>query len=221
VRLFTSPVTPGAVERRLRRTARSTLGAARPLAGWARAAIVAGAIVGLGWSIHRAWDARTPWLTPRHRPEALCFALARPPAFGPPMAVQPNAAVVAGHFPADTPPVLALQETMHFGDEMVADAYRHRVGDFDVTSLWVRLPEAGGPAHWLLVAWIENGDLAVCSFRFDSRGPVIPAETRVWGNRLLRRILIPAYFAAGAVPEVRLRLQRAAALPAFGPGPQD
>lgn len=216
VRLFTAPVTPGAVERRLRRLRVRAGRALRPVLGWAWAAAVAGSLGALGWAVHRAWEARTPWLAPRHRAEAVCFELARPPAFAPPMPVEPDAALITGHFPAGTPPGFALQQAMHFTDDMVALERRHAVGDFEVASLWLRLPEPGGPAHWLVLGWIEDGDLAVCSFRFASRGPVIPPETRAWGDRLIERALKPWLFTAGAVPAVRLR---GTAMPTFGAAP--
>uniref|UniRef100_A0A832I3G9 Uncharacterized protein n=1 Tax=Eiseniibacteriota bacterium TaxID=2212470 RepID=A0A832I3G9_UNCEI len=217
VRLFTSPVTPGAVERRLARLRARALAGARPLVGWAWGALFAAGVAALAWSAHAWWTSRTPWLAPRHRAEAVCFALAAPPRFAPELEVQPNAALVPGHFPPGAPPALALQEVMHFTDDMTVRQRRHRVGDFDVTSLWLRLPEPGGPAHWLVLAWVENGDLAVCSFRFESRGPVIPRETLRWGNRLMNRVLRPELFVADRLPDVRLRATREDALAAFGP----
>src|SRR5436309_1282398 len=78
---------------------------------------------------------RVPLLTPRHRAEALCFALAAPPPFTPPMAGEPGAALVRGRFGAATPAAMALRQAMRFDDPMVHSERTERVGDFDVTTL--------------------------------------------------------------------------------------
>src|SRR5262245_59681976 len=112
VRALTSPVTPGAVDRRLQRH----LG---PLLSWVWIVAVLCFVValgGVGWS---AWNARIPMLTPRHRAEALCFALESPPHFTPPMTIEPSAALVRGRFTRETPAAMALQNAMNFSDEMV------------------------------------------------------------------------------------------------------
>lgn len=160
-----------------------------------------------------------PTVVPRHRAEALCFALAGPPAFEPPMPVESNAAVVEGHFPANTTVAIALQSQMRFEDHMVMDQTHQAVGDFDVTALWLKLPDARGLATWLVIGWIEDGDLAVCSFRFGS----VSAETeqvgdvRFWGQRLMHQVLVPENFQSGTLPDVRGHLSAGQRLPRFGP----
>lgn len=150
-----------------------------------------------------AWSSWTPVLAPRHRPEALCFALARA-RFAPPMTVEPSAAIVRGRFGPQTPAALAAREAMHFTDDMVLQERRSRVGDYDVTVMWLRLPGLRG-GHWLVVAWMEESDLAVCSFRFADGGTDLSSDEALWGDRLLGRILTPENFRAGALPPIRLR----------------
>jgi len=212
VRLFTSPVTPDAVERRLRRQL-------APLLTWIWVGGLAALALFATWAGWTLWSARVPLLAPRHRPEALCFALAERPAFSPPVSIEPSAAVIHGSFPPTTPPLMALQSAMSFRDEMVVEARHRRVGDFEVGSVWLRLPEAGGSTHWLVIGWIENSDLAVCNFRFGGRGPVIDGDERVWGEWLMQRLLRPENFQAGALPRVRARIGSHASLPRFGPPP--
>src|SRR5687768_9425327 len=54
------------------------------------------------WTLDAA-SRRDPELMPRHRAEALCFALALPPPFEPPMAVHSSSALVRGRFGVTTP----------------------------------------------------------------------------------------------------------------------
>jgi hypothetical protein len=192
---------------------------ARPLVR--RLAMLAPLLVlaALVYLVLHLWSHRTPVLVPRHRPEALCFALAQPPVFAPPMRVEPSAALVRGRFTPSTPPALAVQRVMHFTDEAIEHQWQRRVGDYDVSLLWLRLPEDGGARHWLIVAWMEEGDLALCSFRFAGDDPELTAEQKLWGSQLLHRILVPEYFEAGRPPGVRLRAAHGSALPAFGPQP--
>jgi hypothetical protein len=158
---------------------------------------IAGALVGL------VWARRAPVLVPQHRPEALCFALAQS-GFAPPMTVEPSAAVVRGRFGTSTPATMAVREAMSFTDDMVIREDARRVGDYDVSILWLRLP-GQRPGHWLVVAWMEGSDLAVCSFRFASDDTDLASEETLWGDRLLETILTPANFRAGTLPAVRLR----------------
>src|SRR5438034_9184103 len=110
--------------------------------GWLIAiALVA---VGLGYIALERWSQGPPPLVPRHRPEALCFALAQPPAFAPPMRVEPSAALVRGRFTASTPAAVALQEVMDFSDLMVVRRWTRHVGGYDVCTMWLRLPDPGG-----------------------------------------------------------------------------
>jgi hypothetical protein len=151
------------------------------------------------------WSARTPSLAPRHRAEALCFALAQPPAFAPPMRVAAEAALVRGRFAASTPAAYAVREAMRLDEPMVRDERVRRIGDYRVTTMWVRLPPGGGGRHALIVAWMEGADLAVCTFRFAGDDEEPAPAARAWGVTLLRRVLRNANFRAGALPPVRLR----------------
>lgn len=209
-RLLTGPLPTAALEARLGGVARPALrvlGMAAPVL----------CLTALAWAFVDVWSHRAPTLAPRHRPEALCFSLASPPRFAPPMTVEPSAALVRGRFNAATPPALALREVMHFDDRMVISERTQRVGDYDLATVWLRLP---GPArHWLVVGWMEGGDLAVCSFRFTGEADNLTPDESLWGSRLLARILIPENFQAGTLPAVRLRADHDGALPLLGPKP--
>jgi hypothetical protein len=209
-RLLTGPLPTAALEARLAAVARPALrvlGVAAPVL----------CVAALAWALADAWSRRVPTLTPRHRAEALCFALVAPPRFAPPMTVEPGAALVRGRFNAATPPTLALREVMHFDDRMVIAERTQHIGDYDVATEWLRLP---GPArHWLVVGWMEGGDLAVCSFRFAGEADDLTPEESLWGSQLLARILVPENFHAGTLPPVRLRAGRDGALPLLGPTP--
>jgi hypothetical protein len=184
-----------------------------------RLALVLLPLMGLAAATWQLWARRIPVATPRHRAEALCFALAQPPRFAPSMRVVPEAAMVRGRFAASTPAPLALRRAMGFGDDRVLWERQRRIGDYEVATLWLRLPaEAGVGSHGLVVGWMEGADLAVCSFRFAGDEEVLGAEQRLWGNRLLARLLIADNFRAASLPSVRLRLRPGDPLPAFGPG---
>jgi len=165
---------------------------------WAVAAglVVAGLLV---W----VWTARGPVLTPRHRAEALTFSLVRS-RFAPPMEVEPSAALVRGRFSPQTPPGVAAREAMGFRDEMVIQERTARIGDYDVDVLWLRLP-GRQEGHWLVVAWMEGSDLALCNFRFASTETDLTPDELLWGQRLLSSILMPENFRLGVVPDFRLR----------------
>jgi hypothetical protein len=166
------------------------------------------------------WSRRLPLVAPRHRAEALCFVLAQPRAFDPPMRVEPSAALVRGRFTRSTPAAVAVQDVMHFSDLMVVRQWKRHVGDYDVCAMWLRLPEAGGVRFWLIVAWMEGADLAVCSFRFAGDTPELSDEQLRWGQQLLRRALVPRNFDASRLPDVKLRTGRGGGMPSFGPGPR-
>lgn len=210
VRVFTSPVTAGAVERRISRMFQPAIRVALSVAPFAFGLLLAVLAIEL-------WTHRTPVLEPRHRAEALCFVLAESPRFAPSMPVEPSAALVKGRFPLGTPAGIALRMTMHFDDPQVVEESSHRVGDFQVTQLWLRVPEHGETQYWLVTGWMEGADLAVCSFRFHGGDEALTDEQRLWGRRLLNRILVPEYFIAGSLPHVRLHAQPNEAMPHFGP----
>jgi len=212
VRLFTSPVTAGAVERRVQRS----FGPALQVALVAAPFVFAVLIVLLGLDL---LGRRAPLLQPRHRAEALCFALAQEPAFAPPMLVVPNAAMVSNRFPPGTPPELALRQAMGFDDPQVSRESHRHLGDFDLAILWVRIADSDGTNQCLVVGWMEGADLAVCTFRFAGDDPELTPDQELWGQRLLDRILRPEYFEAGVLPHVMLRSSGRESLPSFGPHP--
>jgi hypothetical protein len=209
-RLLTAPLPTAALEARLRSLAGP---ARRPLIGVAAAL----GLAALVWAIGGAWSRGGPSLAPRHRAEALCFALASAPPYAPPMTVEPSAALVRGRFTAVMPPSMALRAAMQLDDRMVITERTERIGDYDVATAWLRLPGAETSHRWLVVGWMEGTDFALCSFRFvGDTDELTPAE-RQWGSRLLARILVPQNFRAGVLPPFRLRGSRDGAVPVFGP----
>lgn len=213
-KLLTTPIPSERIASRARQAVRSVSPLGVP------ALVLALALTG-AWLGYRAWSRRTPVLEPRHRAEALCFALAQRPAFAPPMAVESGAALVRGRFSERTPTGLALRQTMGFSDDMVIRERTLRIGDYDIAQLWLRLPASSGGRHWLILAWMEEADLAISSFRFEGDGTDLSPDEVRWGNRLLQRVLVPDNFRAGSLPAVRVRAARGAAPPRFGPKPQD
>ena len=210
-----SPPSPGPGPVRSRATsARRTF----PRRLWALAPLLL--LPAIGYAAFDLWSRHAAPLEPRHRAEALCFALAQPPAFSPPMRVEASAALVRGRFTRSTPAAIAVQEVMHFSDLMVVRQRNRHVGDYDVCSMWLRLPEAGGVHFWLIIAWMEGADLAVCNFRFAGDMPELSDDQLRWGERLLRRVLVRENFDAARLPGVRLRAGRDAGMPSFGPGPK-
>src|SRR5262245_58344434 len=201
--LLTAPLPATALASRARR-AGSIVARAWPLIGLAL-------VTALLWVI---WSGRAPVLTPRHRPEALCFALAQA-RFAPPMVVEPSAAVVRGRFSDQTPVGVAVRDAMHFTDGMVIQETLHHVGDYDVDGLWLRIP--GGRGHWLVLGWMEGSDLELASFRFASDETDLTPDEVLWGNRLQREVLTKQNFRAGAVPPIRLRAPGGVAPQRFGP----
>ena len=177
----------------------------RALSLWTLAAVTIAAAAWLGWV------SRVPTLAPRDRPEALCFVLARE-RYAPPLAVEPGSAMVRGRFSAQTPAGVAVRQAMGFTDDMVLGEESRAVGDYAVSVLWLRLP--GDAGHWLVLAWMEDTDLAVASFHFRSDEPDLSRDERVWGERLLVLTLTPENFRATGLPAVHMR--RASPL-RFGP----
>src|SRR5262245_44546544 len=90
-RLLTEPLPTAALENGIRTAVRRSLRALGRLAPVL-------CLAALGWAVADAWWRRTPAVAPRHRAEALCFALAATPRFAPPMTVEPSAALVRGRF---------------------------------------------------------------------------------------------------------------------------
>jgi hypothetical protein len=167
-------------------------------------------------------------VAPRHRAEALCFQLERPDPrtrerFAPPMRIEPSAALVEGHFSPGTSAGMALRQVMHLDESMVLGESRQDVGDYSVSALWLDLPPGpGGDAargrHWLVLAWMEGADLAVCNFRFAGTNRETSSEERDWASNLMTRLLVPGNFKAGTLPRVRLWVAKdATVLPPLGP----
>src|SRR5262249_37692983 len=89
-------------------------------------------------------------------------------------------------------------------DDMVMQERTARIGDYDVTVLWLRLPGREG-GHWLVVAWMEGSDLALCSFRFASTATDLTPAELLSGQRLLGSLRVPENVRLGLMPGVRLR----------------
>lgn len=210
VRVFTSPVTAGAVERRLSRMLRPAVRAALTLAPFTFGLLLLVMAAEL-------WLNRTPPIAPRHRPEALCFLLAESPRFAPPMGIDPSPALVHGRFPLGTPPGMALRMAMHFDEPQIVEESSRRVGEYDVAVMWLRVPEDGETHYWLVIGWMEGADLAVCNFRFAGGDSELTDEQRLWGKRLLNRVLLPENFMRGSLPRVLLHAEPGETLPRFGP----
>jgi len=198
-RLLTAPIPTGVVEKPLRR---ALSGIGRALAPLARITAWATAVALLGIAGWWGWTSRVPVLTPRDRPESLCFVLAQE-RYAPPIAVEPSSSVVRGRFSSHTPAGIAVREAMGFTDDMVINEQTRATGDYEVTVLWLRLP--GDPGHWLVLAWMEDADLAVASFHFHGDDPELTGDERVWGDRLMTLALAPENFRAASLPAVRLR----------------
>lgn len=222
-RLFTEPVPAAPMEDRAR-------AAVRPLLRWMIVLAPVALVAALGYLAFDLWSILPPEIVPRHRAEALCFALVAPDpfthrSFAPPMRIEPSAALVQGRFAPGTPAPLALREVMQIDESMVMRESKHTVGDYVVSTLWLRLPSgpggltasAAGGRHWLVIAWMEGADLSVCNFRFSSSGHQLTPDERLWGGRLLARILVPENFQAGSLPRARLRATHGATMPVFGP----
>jgi hypothetical protein len=220
---------PGGIERRKRggrvtRALSSPLPAlsperARQIGRWtlrvglALAAIVMLAGIGLGG--RALWEMRRPVLLARHRPEALCFRLAESPAFAPPMTIEPSVSVLRGRFGPTTPAGYAIREAMGLTDPLVVGEKKRTVGDFEVTTLWARIP--GQDGFWLVLGWMEGSDLASLSFHFPSEDGALTKDIVTWGDRLMGRLLVPANFRTGAPPSASWRQAGKATLPTFGP----
>ena len=206
--MLTAPIATDAIEKPLRRVGAALQPAVEPLARAGVGLLIVAALAGVGWW---GWNSRIPVLTPRDRPEALCFVLANE-RYAPPIAVEPGSSMVRGRFSAYTPAGVAVRQAMGFTEDMVIHEQTRATGDYEVTSLWLRLP--GDPGHWLVLAWMEDADLAVASFHFHGEESELSHDERVWGERLMTLALAPENFRAAALPAVRMR----GAVPArFGP----
>ena len=190
----------------------------RVLAPWMVVGVVAGVIATTAFVMLDASSREVPEIAPRHRAEALCFLLAEPPVFDPPMPVQPSTALVRGRFNIGTPASFAIEQLMGFGTEHVVKRWVEHVGDYDIAGFWLHLP-GDDHAHWLVLAWMEDADLAVCNFRFTGTSRVLSGEERAWGERILRRVVTAEHFRRGQLPVTRLRVEGGRTMPEFGPAP--
>lgn len=212
-KLFTLP--PSAIEDRARRRM-------RPTVKWLLAAVpvlfIAALLSALGTQLLDVLSQRPVTIEPRHRAEALCLALAMPPRFAPSLTVTPSAALVRTDLPPQTPPAIVLQQRMGFTDAMVLRAATERVGDYELATLWLRIPGETGTHLWLIVCWMEGTELAVSNFRFAGDASVLSPEHERWGNRILERVLVGEFFRAGELPNVKLRVPPdRTSMPVFGP----
>jgi len=174
------------------------------------------ALAGLGLGARALWELRQPVLVARHRPEALCFKLAESPAFAPPMTIEPSVAVLRGRFGPNTPAGYAIREAMGLTDPLVIGEKKRTVGEFEVTTLWARIP--GEDGFWLVIGWMEGADLASLTFHFPSDDGALSKDVVTWGDRLMGRVLVPANFRA-VPPTASWRQVDKATLPTFGPPP--
>ena len=206
-RLTTEPVATAELDARAR-------AAARPVLRWTLILVPVALLVVAGFLVADIVSQIPEPVAPRHRAEALCFELERADPhthrrFLPPMKIEPSAALLQGHFaPGESAP-LALREMMRLDESMVLGESQHTVGDYQVSVLWLDLPPpAGEPEdsgrHWLVLAWMEGTDLAVCNFRFAGGDRGTSDEEREWANHLLARVLVPENFRAGELPHVVL-----------------
>ena len=152
-------------------------------------------------------------VAPRERAEALCRRLAEPPRFSPAMRVEPAVSVALGRAAAGVTLPARIERALALPPERVLRHWSERVGDFDVATLWVRLPD--GDRHALVLGWVEDGELAVVRFRFAAAGPTLGAAEIAAGDDLLDRALAPRNFRAGALPPGARRATTP--LPWFGP----
>jgi hypothetical protein len=193
-----------------RRAPRATPGAPTPARRPPRTALVAGAlaalvVVAVAGAALGYWPGGPPGtpgaVAPRDRADALCRHLAAAPRWTPSLRVEPAVSAVRGRAAAaPAPGALAARVARALGvaPERVLRHWSERVGDFDVATLWVRL--ADGDRHALVVGWVENGELALCRFRFPGSGPALSAAEIAAGDDLLDRLLAPANFRVGRLP---------------------
>jgi hypothetical protein len=187
-----------------------------PRAAWAWGLGALSLVLVLLVTAAAAWLHRNPELAPRHRPEALCFLLARS-HFNPPMPVEPSAALIRGRFGPSTSAGFAIREVMNLTERMVLSEENRHVGDYEVSILWLRLPGSEPSTHWMIVAWMEDADLGVCNFRFSGNSRELSLDEKTWGRMLQTRILRDENFRAGVTPMVRLRIETGGSVPSFGP----
>lgn len=206
-RLTSEPVATPELDRRAR-------AAARPVLRVVLILVPVALLVTAGFLIADMVSQVPEGVEPRHRAEALCFELETldphtRERFSPPMRIEPSAALVQGHFAPGVSAPLALRQVMHLDESMVLSESQQTVGDYRVSALWLDLPPGAGEAaavgrHWLVLAWMEGTDLAVCNFRFAGAERETSPEEREWVDRLLGRLLVPENFRAGVLPHVRL-----------------
>jgi hypothetical protein len=132
--------------------------------------------------------------SPLDRTETLCREIACEPGDSLAAAVRPEVELRRGHFGPRATPAAALERALRLDPTRVLRRWTERVGDYDVSVMWVRLP--GEDRHTLVIGWIEGTDLALCRFRFPGGGPRLRAGELERGDDLLDRVLEPRNFRA-------------------------
>jgi len=140
------------------------------------------------------WTRATASGTPLDRAETLCRGIARSPHDSLAAGVQSDVEFRRGRFDAHAPPAQALERALGLVEPRILRRWTQRVGDYDVAAMWVRLP--GDDRHTLVVGWIEGPGLAICRFRFPSRGATLSGDEIERGDDLLDRVLVPRNFRA-------------------------
>jgi hypothetical protein len=106
---------------------------------------------------------------------------------------------------------------MGLTDPLVIGEKKRTVGDFEVTTMWARIP--GQEGFWLVMGWMEGSDLASLTFHFPSPDGALSREIVTWGDRLTARVLVASNFRRSSPPSASWHATGKATLPTFGPPP--
>jgi hypothetical protein len=156
--------------------------------------VVLAIVAALGSVAFIEWTRSATRGTPLDRAEALCRELAGSPRDSLAAGIRSGVELRHGRFDARTPPAQALEQALGLDPSRILKHWTQRVGDYDVAAMWVRLP--GDDRHALVVGWIEGSGLAICRFRFPSRGARLSGDEIERGDDLLDRVLVPRNFRA-------------------------
>lgn len=165
--------------------------AALPRVRWPVVLAVAAALGGMAFI---QWTRSAAGGTPLDRAEALCREVAGSPRDSLAAGIASGVEFRRRRFAAPTPPAQALEQALDLDPSHVLRRWTQRVGDYDVAAMWVRLPE--NDRHALIVGWIEGSGLAICRFRFPTRGASLSGDEIERGDDLLDRVLVPRNFRA-------------------------
>jgi len=152
---------------------------------------LAAALAGAGFV---RWTRSAASGSPLDRTEALCREIAREPGDSLAAGIRSEVELERGAFGPRSAPAPALERALRLDPTQVLRRWTQRVGDYDVATMWVRLP--GEDRHALVIGWIEGTDLALCRFRFPGRGPRLSIDEIERGDDLLDRVLEPRNFRA-------------------------